>query len=164
MRQPLSAGVRWLTMTNTKTIIDFWPEVENAKIVYDFYKKWPTLHDAEIIEINLNRELGFDFTGPKIQMTLHWCADWLSDKRSIRKGSKIVLVFERTELQTIKDFNHQNAIADFIMRKFYSKRLRQHRYKIAIGEFGTKMQFTCSAVKVVSIAKYVPPDYFKKNI
>ena len=34
--------------------------------VYDFFGKYPCLHDSEIIEITLNRELGFDFSDPSL--------------------------------------------------------------------------------------------------
>ncbi len=151
-----------MIMNKTKTIADFWPEIENAKVIHDFYGKWPTLHDAEILEITLNRELGHDFTGPKIQLTLYWCAAWLASDPAVRKGSKITFLFEKTERQHPKGFNHQNAMADFVMSKFNSKRLRQNRYKIEIGEFGAKIKFTCSAVRVSAIASYEPTDYFKK--
>ena len=150
-------------MKDIKTIIDFWPEIVNAQVVHDFYGKWPSLHDAEIIEINLNRELGYDFTGPKVKLELYWCADWHASASAKRRGSKITLLCEKTELQYLKDSNHQNALADFNMTKSYSKRLRQQRYKIQIGEFGAKLKLTCSTVKVLAIVPHEPKDYFKKQ-
>jgi hypothetical protein len=71
-----------------------------------------------------------------------------------------VLIFGGVELDYIKDFNHQNAMADFLMEQYYCDRLRQNRYRIRFGEFGAKVEFTCKTIAIESIDPFTPADYF----
>jgi hypothetical protein len=146
-----------------KTISDFFPEFENAQVVYHFFGKWPSLHDWEVIEITLNRELGFDFTGPKLWLTLYGFDSTVAPDDAIRKQCKLVLLFERVELGYLQDFNHQNAMADFMMEKYHCDRLKQDRFRIKFGEFGAKTEFTSKTIKVLSIEPFEPLDYFNKK-
>jgi hypothetical protein len=146
-----------------KTIDRFFPEFANAKVVHDFFGKWPSLHDSEVIEIVLNRELGFDFTGPKLQLTLYTFDVTVAPDDPNRKESRLVLLFERLELDFVRDFNHQNAIADFLIEKYHCDRLQSDRYKIKFGEFESKVEFTCGTAKVLAIESFKPLDYFLKK-
>jgi hypothetical protein len=143
-----------------KTIDNFFSEFSNATVVKEFYGKWPSLHDSEVIEITLNRELGFDFTGPKLRLTLYTFDVTVAPDNPNRKESKLVLIFGGVELDYIKDFNHQNAMADFLMEQYYCDRLRQNRYRIRFGEFGAKVEFTCKTIAIESIDPFTPADYF----
>jgi hypothetical protein len=144
-----------------ETIDKFFQEFENSAIVKTHFGFYPSLHDSEVIEILLNRELGHDFSGPKISLTLYAFDYRYQPDESKRKNCKLVLIFDGVELNYIRNFNHQNAMADFNMDKFYSKRLKQDRYKIKFGEFGGLVCFTCSSVKVESIEPFNPIDYFE---
>lgn len=146
-----------------KIIRDFFPEFANAQVIHDFFGKWPTLHDAEVIELVLNRELGFDFAGPKLSMTLFGCSDCPANAPTTPTHCKIVLHFGGVELDYVEDFNHQNAMADFMMEKYYCDRLRQDMYRVEFGEFGAKVRFSCKTVTVVSVEPFEPTDYFKKR-
>ncbi len=74
-----------------------------------------------------------------------------------------MLLFEGLELDHIRDFNHQNAMADFLIEKYHCDRLRLDRYRIRFGEFSAKVEFTCGTVKVLSIEFFKPLDYFGKQ-
>ncbi len=146
-----------------KTIDRFFSEFANAKVVHDFFGKWPSLHDSEVIEIVLNGELGFDFSGPKLQLTLYTFDVTVAPDDPNRKESRLVLLFEGLELDHIRDFNHQNAMADFLIEKYHCDGLPLDSYRIRFGEFGAKVEFTCSTVKVLSIEFFKPLDYFGKK-
>jgi immunity protein 50 of polymorphic toxin system len=146
-----------------KRIEYFFPRFENAHIVQDFFNKYPSLHDSEVIELTLNRELGFDFRGPRLFLTLYAFDSSALPESPNRKECKLQFVFEKVELVYIKDFNHQNAMADFEMDRYYCDRLKQERYKMFFGEFGAKISFTCDHIKVISIEPYKPIDYFKSK-
>ncbi len=145
------------------TIDKYFFEIENSELVKDFFGFYPSLHDSEVIEIRLNRELGYDFSGPKLFLTLY-AFDFRYQPYDIqRKNCKLQLIFEGVEVHYIRNFNHQNAMADFNVEKFYSERLRRDRYKIEFGEFGGIVDFTCGSIKVESIEPYTPIDYFEKT-
>jgi hypothetical protein len=146
-----------------KTIDNFFSKFRNSAIVKQFYGLWPNLHDSEVIEITLNRELGFDFTGPKLRLSLYiFNVPATSDNPDIKK-SNLVLIFSGVELDFITDFNHQNAMKDFLMEQYYCDRLSENRYRISFGRFGAKVEFTCKTIKVESIKSFIPLDYFANN-
>ncbi|OGV70528.1 MAG: hypothetical protein A3K19_24715 [Lentisphaerae bacterium RIFOXYB12_FULL_65_16] len=145
------------------TVQDYLAEFENAEVVHDFFGRWPSLHDAEVIELVLNRELGFDFTGPRLTMTLYGCADCSAAEPQVPKHCKLIVMFEDVELAYLRDFNHQNAMADFMMETYHCDRLREDRYRVEFGEFGAKMDFTFKTARVLSISPFEPIDYFKKQ-
>ncbi len=144
-----------------KTIDNFFSEFGNADAVKQFFGKWPSLHDSEVIEITLNRELGYDFSGPKLRLTLYTFDVTVAPDNPNRKESKLIFVFSGVELDYIKEFNHQNAMADFLVEQYFCERLRQKRYRIRFGEFGAKVEFTCKTIEIESIEPYTPVDYFE---
>ncbi len=150
-------------MKEKTEILDFLPEFANSERIREFYDGWPTFHDAEVIEIMLNRELGYDFSGPKLQMVLFVFSDLKKGQPKTRQTTKITLLFENVELNYLEDFNHQNAMADFMMTKGYSEQYRQDRYEIQFGEIGAKIKFTCLKISVLSIEPHEPEDYFKEQ-
>jgi hypothetical protein len=143
-----------------KTIDNFFPEFSNSTVVKQFYGHWPSLHDSEVIEITLNRELGYDFSGPKLRLTLYTFDGRVAPDNPNRKESKLILIFSGVELDHVKDFNHQNAMADFQMEQYFCDRLRQKRYRIRFGEFGAKVEFTCKTIEIESVEPYTAVDYF----
>ena len=150
-------------MHDMKTIYHFFPEFVNAQIVHDFFGEWPSLYDSELLRIVLDRELGFDFDGPKVTMHVYCCADWLAPDPETRKSCKIVFVFDSVEFGHISGFNHQNATVEFEVDKYHCDRLREERYRIIFGSCGAKIEFTCRAVHVVSIEPFEPPDYYNEG-
>ena len=145
-----------------KTIDNYFPEIQNSEIVQDFFGFYPSLHDSEVLEIRFNRELGYDLKGPKLYLSLYAFDYRCQPNDPDRKNCKIDLVFDGIELDYVRNFNHQNAMADFNMDKYYCERLRQDRYKIEFGEFGGMVSFTCRSIMIESIESFNPIDYFEK--
>jgi hypothetical protein len=146
-----------------KTIDHFFSDFGNAQIVCDFFGYWPSLHDSEVLKIVLDRELGFDFSGPKVFIDLYWCADWLTDDPAKRMSCKIAFVFDRVEFGSITGFNHQNATVEFEIEKYHCDRLCEERYRIKFGSIGAILGFTCNAIGIFSISPFQPPDYFDER-
>ncbi len=145
-----------------ETIDKYFHEIGNSKIVKDFFGYYPCLHDSEVIEIRLYRELEMDFSGPKLFLTLY-CFDYrLKQDDPNSKQSKLKIIFENTEIDYIEKFNHQNAMADFYMEKYFCNRLNEERYRIKFGEFGALVEFTCKKFSIQSIEPYKPIDYFEQ--
>ncbi len=96
-------------------------------------------------------------------MTLYGCSDCSASHPRVPKHCKLTLVFAGVELAYLKDFNHQNAMADFMMEKYHCDRRREDRYRVVFGEFGAKMDFTFKTATVLSIGPFEPTDYFKKE-
>jgi hypothetical protein len=146
-----------------ETIGQHWRDVENAPLVRNYFGKFPSLHDTEVVEIRLNRELGHDFTGPKLFLTMFVFDSVVAPDDPRRKKAKLSFVFSRVELSQLSGFNHQNPISDFFVHAHFCDRLKQNRWRIRFGENGFLMEFTCSAMRAESIAPFEPEDYFAKR-
>lgn len=145
-----------------EAIKQHWGEIENANLVHDYFNKFPSLHDTEVIEIRLDRELGFDFTGPKLYLKMYVFDSDVALDDPQRKNSILDFVFTQVEVQDISGFNHQNPISDFHMERYDCARLKAKRWRIRFGEMGTNVEFTCKQILVAHIQPFEPIDYYKK--
>jgi hypothetical protein len=146
-----------------ETIQEHWAEIENSQLVRAFYGKYPSLHDSEIIEIRLNRELGHDFSGPKVFLTMFVFDSSVAPNSPGRKNAKLTLAFSKVESEEINGFNHQNAISDFHLGKCEYPGPEKIKWNIDIGEFGAHVSLKCCSIAVLSIEPFEPEDYFKNN-
>ena len=144
-----------------ETIQHHWPEIENASLVHAFFGKYPSLHDTEVIEIRLNRELGFDFSGPKIFMTMFIFDSLMAPDDPSRKNAQLDLTFAGVEVDKINGFNHQNPLSEFYLRKYQCPRLNQTRWEIEFGEMGLHVHFTARSITVTGLVPFQPEDYFR---
>lgn len=142
------------------TIKTYFPCILNSELVFQFFGFWPSLNDAEILRIILDRELGFDFSGPKMILDVYACADWLSHNPSVRKGCKISFEFENLRLDALSGFNHQNATNEFEVDDYIDPDCNQVRYKIRFGSVGAHLLFSCRTMSVLACVPFDPPDYF----
>lgn len=145
-----------------ETIQQHWTEIENADRVYSFFGKYPSLHDTEVIEIRLNRELGSDFSCPTLFLTMLLFDSSVARDDPARKNSKLDLAFTGVEVDTITGFNHQNPLSDFHLRKYECPRLNHTRWEIEFGEMGFRVHFTAGSIAVTGLVPFQPEDDFRK--
>jgi hypothetical protein len=145
-------------------LLELFPEFINNNILVEYFGKWPSFNDCEIIEVRLNRELGEDFSGPTvcIEIYLNPQSNPLKIQGSLGSGPKVTFKFYKVDDLEIRDFNHQNQFNDFIIKKYFSDRLKSNRYTIELEGFGADIHFSCGIIEVLSIEKHQPKDYFEQ--
>ena len=114
-------------------------------------------------EMHLDRELGYDFKGPKINITFYVYEISLLPEISQVNGTKAIFRFYRTDEIDIEGFNHQNQFNDLLVESFFSERLKSDRFRIQFAGFGANVSFSCSDIEIKSVESYTPTDYFKKD-
>lgn len=143
----------------TKTIRDLFPEFVDAWKVENYYGKFPTLHDCEVISIHLDRDLLEDFSGPILQIDFHAFDSQAHPDSPERRVARLVMRFEQTEIEELHGFHHQNPFSDLLASELLCPKRQERRLRFEFGE-GWRMKFTCSKVRVLSIEPYSPPDRF----
>lgn len=140
---------------------EFLKDFDNGSIWSDFICQHPdaSLIDAEVQDMFLDREFGFDFTGPTLRMRV---ALFDTYEPTTRRWWSLLLEFTKIELKHIRNFNHQNAAEEFYAERYYCSRLKEHRICVYFDSFGAEVEFTCSTGRVLSLEEYSPVDYFEQ--
>jgi hypothetical protein len=145
-----------------KTIRDYFPEFDGAEKVKQFYGRFPTLHDCEVLAVHLDRELQEDFSGPKAIIDFYAFNSEADPSSAARRPAKLTLLFESVEIERLEGFNHQNAFSDLRVEDFHCERLKRRRLRFCFGE-GWTCEFTAARVRVVDIQPFTPTDWFSKE-
>ncbi len=53
------------------TPADDTPAIDGVELLVDRFGFWPSLHDAEVLWIRLDRSNGLQFQGPTVEMLVH---------------------------------------------------------------------------------------------
>ncbi len=145
-----------------KTIRDYFPEFVGAEKVKQFYGRFPTLHDCEVLSIHLDRELQEDFSGPTVTIDFYAFDSEVEPCSPARRPAKLTLLFEGVEIEKLERFNHQNAFSNLRVEDFTCERLKRRRLRFCFGE-GWTFEFTAERVRVIDIQAFTPTDWFSKE-
>lgn len=143
------------------TIRDFFPEFIDAWKVENYYGKFPTLHDCEVIAFHLDRDLLEDFTGPILNIDFHIFDSQAHPDSPERRVAKLTMRFEQAKIEELHGFHHQNPLSDLLVSEVLYPERQEQRLRFEFGE-GWRMRFTCSKVQVINIEPYSPPDHFAR--
>jgi hypothetical protein len=126
--------------------------IQGYEKVVDRIGHWPDFHDAECLEMLLQRSKDEAQIGPTLTAKFHLRED---------KDYLLTLKFFSFERLILEEFNYQNAIngLDLEERKPspYSDRLI--RVTIHPGA-GVRGSFNCSHIKAIAIEDFLPPHNY----
>ena len=142
-----------------KTIRDFFPEFVGAEKVKAFFGRFPTLHDCEVLSIDLDRELQADSSGPKVKIDFFAFDSEADPSSPSRRPAKLTMLFEKVEIEALQGFNHQNAFSDLKAEEYQCARLKERRLRFQFGE-GWSFHFTAARVQVLDIQPFTPTEWF----
>ena len=133
-------------------------EFEGAELVTNWFGYWPSLHDSEVLSVNVDR--GDSRLGPIVTVKVH-AFQMTSNVNSqgfyeLEKHCLIEFRFDAVDLLQLKNVNHQNVIEDiFLSEKVAAdgpKRIAVHFESI----YGLELDFECSKAQVVALAAFKP--------
>jgi hypothetical protein len=145
------------------TIRAFFPEFIDAWKVENYYGKFPTLHDCEVIAIHLDRDLLEDFSGPILTIDFHVFDSQAHPDSPERRVAKLTMQFEKAEIEELYGFQHQNPFSDPLVSDYVCPRRNERRLRFEFGE-GWRMKFTAGRVRVLHIGAYTPPNRFAQFV
>jgi hypothetical protein len=136
---------------------DIYRLIHGHEQIVDRFGKWPSFHDSEIISLNLDRDDGKALTGPILTLSINLFRLEVAPNHADRRNTKATLKFSDVENMNLAEFNHQNAISDFVISKQYSERLKRDIFNVELKPgFGVRCQFQCSKIEVLSVEPFTP--------
>jgi hypothetical protein len=125
------------------------------------FGRWPTFHDAEIVEFHLDRgdvrpEDGiYDF--PRLTLKIHL---WEMTREVDSKGFFILkhhtlamLKFRDVDNLRLEGFNHQNAMMELLLTREERATAPSPYFAVEIPPaFGAQISFECLGIEVVNTA------------
>jgi hypothetical protein len=131
--------------------------VTNHEKLTAVYGRWPSFHDTEVVSIRMDRDAGAPFTGVQLTVTFHVFRIEVAPDDPARDNRLVTLVFRAAEQLSLRDFNHQNAIIDFVLSLGRSERLNADIFYIHLKQgFGVDLSFECRAIEVLSVEPFTP--------
>lgn len=126
--------------------------VGNASALVTVFGDWPSFHDAEVLEILLQRGPGT----ASLQALIHvfkMTAEIDAEGRYVNTNHTLVRFrFAGLELHSLKWFNHQNAIDDLEVTPVTEVPGRFSVYMPS--NWGCDVEFTCESIAVLSVEPY----------
>jgi hypothetical protein len=117
--------------------------------------RWPSFHDAEVLELTLSRgEMsGDNWVSPSITVRIHVFIELPNSKHTLT-----TIRFDNITEVNIQEFNHQNAILGlYISRSEDSSSNGRTIFAVEFRPaFGISAFFRCSAIEVVDASLCTP--------
>lgn len=131
---------------------EIYKRIRNAHEVINLLGKWPSFHDAEILNVELDRKV------PSLQLRVY---TFLMNKEITKKGyykriNQCIITFRFLSIDNVNlsDFNHQNVIFGFCF-----KEIRNGNINVVISSaYGLSGRFNCKDIEIVSVEKIAGDD------
>jgi hypothetical protein len=130
-------------------------EIQDHQMVVEKIGYWPDFHDAECIEILLDRSKGEWMIGPTLTARL----DVSDITRQNPEHYVVAIKFFEVKRLVLEEFNYQNAINGL---EFEAETTNNEQFiKVIVHQgFGVGGSFKCKKIKVLSIEPYTPPSNY----
>jgi hypothetical protein len=131
------------------------PPIAGVERVVERFGRWPSLHDAEVVRLVLDRA-GRGGPGPTVTMAVYV---YETDGRvepdgrcALRHETLATFEFEGVSELTVADFNHQNVIWALAIEEVSAEQLEEVRYRVELSaSFGVAAAFSCRDARVVDV-------------
>ena len=138
-----------MTMVNEKNIIDI------EKII-DVFGQWPSFHDAEIVNISLDRAGMAGELSPILQcaILMFGKTDKIGADASdvLTTHNLITLRFLGIEDIQFQGFNNQNVLWDLIVEEISGQNGMKYNVEFSTS-YGMSGSLVCTAIHIVSVLK-----------
>jgi Immunity protein 50 len=134
-------------------------EIHGYDIVVNRIGHWPDFHDAECLEMLLQRTKDEAEIGPTLTAKFHVMD---APPGGTDKHYLVTLKFFTFERLVLEEFNYQNAINGLDLEERSSGRTAQRTpIRVTIHDAGgVRGSFNCSHMRVVDFEDYVPPEKY----
>lgn len=140
--------------------------VKGYRKLTEIYGRWPSFHDAEVLNMSLERRGRDEWEGPVFRASVHIFEGVRDeeDSKGIKYINHAIVTFRFATVVDLSlgNFNQQNAIMDLVFEAG-SPRSKDvmwggPAYQITFeSSFGVSCSFVCSSVEIDSIEKACPP-------
>jgi len=135
-------------------------KIENSHLLTDIFGRWPSFHDAEVLNITLDRGERGTFE-PSLQAAVHVFegtsqVDDEGERRYVLKNHVVVRMrFSRIGNLSLADFNQQNVLWSLKIEHLSDRPRDKVKFAVIFhGTFGATAKFHCDAVSIESVEPY----------
>ena len=133
--------------------------VENSGLLLDLYGHWPSFHDAEVLEMSLNRGAGAIEQSLTAQIHLFEMTRMVAPDGRFLCRKHVIATFQFSGVVDVllKDFNHQNVIEGLsICLSDEGEELREGLSVVFEGCHGVECSFRCMSICLLSVESGIP--------
>lgn len=124
----------------------------------DIFGRWPSFHDAEVLNIALDRGDRGTF-GPSLEAAVHvfeGTSQVDDEGRYVLKNHVLVRMrFSRIVNLTLADFNHQNVLGSLEIEHLSDRAHDKVKFAVRVsGIFGVNAKFHCDSISIEWVEPY----------
>ena len=136
--------------------------VDGSEKLEEVFGEWPSFHDAEVLDLTLDREPSGALRGPTVRLTVH--AFQLTDQVDsrghyvLRNRVLVRFILYSAEILHLEGFNLQNVLSGLR----FSKPVRPLEPDLAVQvdldpSYGVGASIQCTRAEVASVEPYESP-------
>jgi hypothetical protein len=137
--------------------------VEGSQKLEEIFGEWPSFHDAEVLDITLDREAHGAVRGPTVRFTVH--AFQMTDEVDsrgyyvLRNHVLVRFALYSTEVLHLEGFNLQNVLFGLHVSKPAEPAAPDLAVQVDLkSSYGVAASFQCARAEVASVEPYEPPE------
>ena len=135
-------------------------KIQGSHLLTDIFGRWPSFHDAEVISMELCRNL----TGiphPTLKARIHvWeITSEVNDRGYyvLRNHVLAGFLFRDIDELSMNGFNQQNALWGLEILDITSRQLEFLQFEVHFASsFGVEARFKCHSVQIETVEAYIP--------
>lgn len=128
--------------------------IEGTQKVIKVFGAWPSFHDAEVMNVKLDRGANVPTLETRIYIFSMIRSTLNPTHFEFANQNVVTLIFERIILLKLEDFNHQNSIDGL---EIVASSTGRRRLEVFMdGSNGCDIHLECDSIRVTSIAPWQP--------
>ena len=136
--------------------------VDGARMLEAVFGEWPSFHDAEVLELSLDREARGAVRGPTIRFTVHvfQMTDEVDSQGYfvLRNHVLVRFVLYSAEVLQLEGFNLQNVLFGLHVSKPANPAAPDLGIQVDLEpSYGVSASFQCARAEIASVEPYEPP-------
>ena len=134
-------------------------KIKGSKKLTEIFGAWPSFHDAEVLQVSLDRAPASTEYGPTLEASIYvfqMTSEVDKSGHYILKN-KVVATIRFSEVCELKlaEFNHQNALMGLSISDISKRQMERQEFQVSFeGSFGIDLQFQCYEIEVLTITPY----------
>jgi hypothetical protein len=133
-------------------------KVRNSEALADIFGYWPSFHDAEVVEVRVNRGDSLDAQGevrkPTLEADIHVfeTTDEVTEEGfyALRKHTLATLAFRGIDELKLDGFNHQSVLFGLGLHDISDRQLEVLKWRVSFdSSFGLAATFMCEEIVMV---------------
>lgn len=137
--------------------------IEGRERLIEIFGQWPSFHDAEVVEMTLQRRGVDEWEGPILLARVHLfqgAQDATADDMRWTNHTVATLRFTQVQDLSLSDFNTQNGLMDLVIEPagMLPNAANVPAYRVEFQQsFGLACRFICGSIAIADVQRGAPP-------